>query len=799
MKIFKPLLLLLLLLFFSNLSLNAQSSKPGTVAASPSPIQTIPLGGTHQYQNQVDTNFNVSISYHGQKLPIESPQSAEELIKKRNLLQQKNALPTTPQTKSSSATAPLQPVLENDFSANKMVVRTPPDNNIAIANNGNIVSIMHSSIHFTNEDGEELGEMFFSEFFSPLGLSNSQLGPKVIYDPIEDKFIVVVANGRSPSNSQILIAFSSSNNPLDEWYFYNVAGDPNGENWLHFPVIGISETELFISGNHFSESNAFTGNVIYQIEKDKGFVGEDLNFRSWLDIQTLDGGNAVTITPASDGFGNPDYPGLYFVSCNIGGGSRIHLYQITESIDNDPQLLVNAFDVPAYQVQNNGRQKGYDGFILTGAPRILSNFYADSTLFFTTSAAINNSNTGIFYGRIDLRNMSIATTFYAENGFECAYPSIAPFSLNPDDKTVLFAFLKSGETIYPEIRTIACNEDFEWSTSTLVRQGDSYVDLNDVVEYWGSYTGISRRYNASVPEIWVVGCYGNIKNLPSHYLYPWIGKLVRNDQEQTPLADFRADMTDAIPDQAISFADQSSYDPKTWQWSFPGGFPETSTERNPIVSYPESGAYTVRLVVSNNLGRDTLEKTAYINVRYLPVGDFEADRTLIASGEKIVFSDLSMNDPDTWSWAFPGGSPPFSNQQNPEVTYNNQGTFEVRLRVSNLAGSNEVIKTDYITVDDLMSNANLSSNLAALKIYPNPVTIKDRVAVEFDLKETVDLSFILFDQSGKQLKTLLRHRSKAGVNHLSFDVEMLPSGTYVLLLQDQQNKLVGSHKLVVVD
>lgn len=61
---------------------------------------------------------------------------------------------------------------------------------------------------------------------------------------------------------------------------------------------------------------------------------------------------------------------------------------------------------------------------------------------------------------------------------------------------------------------------------------------------------------------------------------------------------------------SISFIDQTEDgDPDTYQWSFPGGVPSTSSDRNPTIYYPVAGVYDVTLNVSNAAGSSTLTKT----------------------------------------------------------------------------------------------------------------------------------------------------------------------------------------------
>ncbi|MDC1162588.1 GEVED domain-containing protein, partial [Tenacibaculum sp.] len=87
-----------------------------------------------------------------------------------------------------------------------------------------------------------------------------------------------------------------------------------------------------------------------------------------------------------------------------------------------------------------------------------------------------------------------------------------------------------------------------------------------------------------------------------------------------------------------------------------------------------------------------------------PVAEFTANSTTITEGASVSFIDQSTNEPTSWAWSFVGGTPATSALQNPSVTYNTPGTYQVVLTATNLGGSNAVTKTGYITVND--SNPN---------------------------------------------------------------------------------------------
>jgi PKD repeat protein len=82
-----------------------------------------------------------------------------------------------------------------------------------------------------------------------------------------------------------------------------------------------------------------------------------------------------------------------------------------------------------------------------------------------------------------------------------------------------------------------------------------------------------------------------------------------------------------------------------------------------------------------------------------PVADFSASATTITAGQSVTFTDLSTNNPTSWSWTFTGGTPSSSTAQNPTVTYNTAGTYTVELTAANSAGSDTQTKVDYITVN----------------------------------------------------------------------------------------------------
>lgn len=63
---------------------------------------------------------------------------------------------------------------------------------------------------------------------------------------------------------------------------------------------------------------------------------------------------------------------------------------------------------------------------------------------------------------------------------------------------------------------------------------------------------------------------------------------------------------------AIAFTDTSFNAPNSWKWYFGDG--DSSSLRNPIHTYTQTGTYDVTLIAGNANGSDTLKKTAYIQI-----------------------------------------------------------------------------------------------------------------------------------------------------------------------------------------
>lgn len=147
----------------------------------------------------------------------------------------------------------------------------------------------------------------------------------------------------------------------------------------------------------------------------------------------------------------------------------------------------------------------------------------------------------------------------------------------------------------------------------------------------------------------------------------------------------------------VHFNDLSTGSPQTWQWAFPGGTPETSTEQNPTVKYDVPGVYDVTLTVGKDGETATVTLEKYVNVRIeaptaaigLPKGVYFSPEAsiVVPLNTELTFTDASTGSPESFSWTLPGTDVESATTRDVTVRYIQAGTYDVDLTVTNSAGT----------------------------------------------------------------------------------------------------------------
>jgi PKD repeat protein len=154
-----------------------------------------------------------------------------------------------------------------------------------------------------------------------------------------------------------------------------------------------------------------------------------------------------------------------------------------------------------------------------------------------------------------------------------------------------------------------------------------------------------------------------------------------------PFAAFTANGADACPPSTVSFLNSSSDNVRKFYWFFPGGTPDTSTQKNPSIRYNTIGLYDVKLVVENGFGRDTFIRKGYVKINDIPKVNFSVNK----NGLDVSFLN-STTSATSYLWKFGDGNT--SSQASPQYRYRFAGTYIVTLTAKNACGA----KTDSVTL-----------------------------------------------------------------------------------------------------
>jgi PKD repeat protein len=118
-------------------------------------------------------------------------------------------------------------------------------------------------------------------------------------------------------------------------------------------------------------------------------------------------------------------------------------------------------------------------------------------------------------------------------------------------------------------------------------------------------------------------------------------------------ADFTCD-TIACEGAAVQYTDISSSTDSTvltWNWTFEGGSPASSTVQDPIVTYASEGVYDVRLIVYDGIYTDTLLQENFISIEAIPSQpDNPSGPAYLCGGYQGTFSTNPVIYADNYDW-----------------------------------------------------------------------------------------------------------------------------------------------------
>jgi hypothetical protein len=132
-----------------------------------------------------------------------------------------------------------------------------------------------------------------------------------------------------------------------------------------------------------------------------------------------------------------------------------------------------------------------------------------------------------------------------------------------------------------------------------------------------------------------------------------------------------------------------------WYFDYPGNLAATSTEENPVFTYPDTGLYTIMLIAEPGvLCTDTFFSQVHIVLNSL-FANFETEQADCADSLSLQVTDSSLDTATTvtaWDWELSYGTTVVtSTEQNPLFVITEQGSATLTLTVTSANGCTKTL------------------------------------------------------------------------------------------------------------
>lgn len=397
---------------------------------------------------------------------------------------------------------------------------TPNDNSVAVSNGGKIVSVVNTNVRMYDETGASINtyKSLAAITTNQLGTLNRTFDPRIIYDPMADRFIMIFLQGDSSNDSRIVLGFSQSNDPTSTWKFYSLEGNRWGNGtWFDYPIVSISKKDLFVTGNLLQDGKSwqegFKQSIIWQVKKQNGYDGISLSSKYYDSI--VYNGRPIWSICAVQGGSQPWGPETYFISLRPGDASNdtVFLHTVSNTLESgfaklSTRILKSnkSYGVPPSAIQPSGQ------YLQTNDARALSAIIESGTIYFVgnTIEPVNFSPS-VYFGKITglYPSPQVTAQYISYDTLDIGYPSIAYMGGGGADKSLLITFSHVSQQRQPGTSAVYIDRYGAINSYVRIREGDGSINLlTDSMERWGDYTGIQRKYNEQ-GVVWVSGSYGN--------------------------------------------------------------------------------------------------------------------------------------------------------------------------------------------------------------------------------------------------------------------------------------------------
>ncbi|MBS1724040.1 MAG: hypothetical protein JSS66_13930 [Armatimonadetes bacterium] len=279
----------------------------------------------------------------------------------------------------------------------------PPDCHMAVSKT-HIVQVVNTTIAFYTKSGtlQFKSNMGPNGFFSGTGAFPDQSDPKVFFDPISQRFFVLILDitfGTSVtgvSDSYMLIAVSDDGDPNGNWTKYRVHStvDRSGNLfWSDYPSYGFNKDAVVVTGNMFPiTQNAGVFASAWVLKKSEMLAGSALNVTQFND-------DASFTIQACESY-DSSQANVYGMEAHTNSSLRIFAWS---NLTTTPTMSFKDVTIPSYNFAP-GRVQAGSTSIDTLADRILNSTYRAGSIYGAHSIATDDNKAQVAWYEIKVNS-----------------------------------------------------------------------------------------------------------------------------------------------------------------------------------------------------------------------------------------------------------------------------------------------------------------------------------------------------------------------------------------------------------
>lgn len=492
--------------------------------------------------------------------------------------------------------------IENFNALNDNGVSIPPDVNGAVGTT-HLMTTLNTQVRIQTRAGVNVSTVTLNSFFASVG-ATGVYDPKILFDHVDKRWMFIASSDAQSNASSTLLAVSKTEDPTGGWNIYRVDVDATNTKWVDYPSIGYNHKWIVVQMNLFPMPNqSASAHQIYVWDKADVYANGTGLFTKF-DITN----EATAIACPSIHYDSSIMNKMYtvrVVSGNSGARGTIGMRTITGPT-NSPVLStetqIQTTSTWGSSGNNNtdfGPQLGTTNRIATNDHRMRHVVFRNGKLWAVHSVflpASNPTRSAVQWWQLDTAGAvqqrariedPTGKRFYS-------FPSIAVNSKN--DALIGYASFSADQYASGAY-------SFRASTDPINTFRNEYVYKYGENTYFKNFGGTRNRwgdYTNTVMDPLNDSVFWSLQEYAGNTVNNWATWWARVNP-YVQVADFAASENVICPGQSVTFADSSNFTGTTYEWSFPGGVPATSTSANPVVTYAASGRYRVTLTLDGKV------------------------------------------------------------------------------------------------------------------------------------------------------------------------------------------------------